>query len=68
MKKGEELLNEQLIDLQKKYNYIQEQLDHHKQIEKGLCDKSDLNLNRAQELEMLVHKGKEGERRDLYEL
>ena len=39
-----------------------------KQIEKGLCDKSDSNLNRAQELELLVHKGKEGERRDLYEL
>ena len=43
-------------------------MDQQKHIERDLQEKSDRNRQRAEELELMVHKGKEGERKELIEL
>lgn len=54
--------------LQKEITRLQSQLDQQKIIEKDLLERAEKNRERADGLELMVHKGKDGERKEMIEM
>ena len=60
--------NERIESLQKEVNKLHIQLDQQRMIERDLQGKADKNRERADNLEFVVHKGKDSERKEMIEL
>ena len=68
MSRMESMYTERIDTLQKEVNKLHVQLDQQMQIENDVREKSEKNRKKAEEMELLVHKGSEMERKELIEM
>ena len=54
--------------MQREINKLQVQIDQQAHIERDLRDRGDTNRKKAEDLQMMIHKGSENERKELIEL
>ena len=64
----EKMYTERIDSLQKEVSKLHVQLDQQAHIEREVRDKNDQNRKKAEELQLMVHKGQETERKELIEL
>lgn len=64
----ESIYSERIEGLQKEANKLHVQLDQQTHIERELREKSNQHRQKGEELEILVHKGQETERKELIEM
>lgn len=62
------MYTERIETLQKEVNKLHVQLDQQIQIENNVREKSEKNRKKAEEMELMVHKGSEIERKELIEM
>lgn len=64
----ETIYAERIDGLQKEVSKLHVQLDQQTHIEREIREKSDTHRKRAEDLELLVHRGQETERKELIEM